>query len=50
MSFVGDLVCVHVIHDVRTYGEVQKKLRVSRHETLSVALWLSVAYPGAVRF
>ena len=25
MSFIGDLVCAHVIHDVRTYGEVEKK-------------------------
>jgi hypothetical protein len=25
MSFIGDLVCVHVIHDVRTYGEVEKR-------------------------
>jgi hypothetical protein len=28
MSFVGDLVCVHVIHDVRTYGEVQIKIKI----------------------
>jgi hypothetical protein len=25
MSFVGDLVSVHVIHDVGTYGKVPKK-------------------------
>jgi hypothetical protein len=63
VSFVRDLVYVHVIHDVRTYGEVKKKKgqgiggqhvpdRHWRHDPFkSVALWPSrKACPGAVRF
>src|SRR6266849_8508079 len=65
MLFIGDLVCVHVIHDVGTYGKVQKRGRGSeastyltdtgtgRHDTLYCkgTHWPNCgACPGAVRF